>query len=116
MCFLLLSMAVVQHHGWRPSRRRCLFRTSRGNSRLRRPLTDYMPFLKIYSTCPLTAPCPYRQQRFGRLLKTLKSVDPANNADGGTPKSKATGKRAAPGKQNGTKLKNAKANTKFTEE
>jgi hypothetical protein len=64
----------------------------------------------------LTVECPYRQQRFGRLLKVLKSANPSGNTDGGTPKLNATGKRAAPGKQNGTSLKKVKAKKKHAKE
>jgi hypothetical protein len=56
-----------------------------------------------------------RQQRFGRLLKALKAADPIGSSDGGTSKTKTTGKRAAPGKQDGTTLK-TKANIKHEEE
>jgi hypothetical protein len=64
----------------------------------------------------LTAWCPSRQQRFGRLLKTLKSADPTGNSDGATSKPKTTSKRAAPGKQNGDTVKKANVNTMHAKE
>lgn len=64
----------------------------------------------------LTVPCPYRQQRFGRLLKVLKSADPDGNAGGGIPKPKLTAKRGAPRNWTGLFVKDPKANTKHTEE
>jgi hypothetical protein len=64
----------------------------------------------------LTAPCSNSQQRFGRLLKVLKSADPAGNSDGGTPKLKAASKRAAAGKRNGSQLRNAKASSKHPDD
>jgi hypothetical protein len=95
-----------------------LYRTSRGNSRILLYFCRTTRFScpQHYPKSLLTVPCPYRQQRFGRLLKVLKSADPDGNAGGGTPKPKPTAKRATPSKRSGIKLKNPKANTKHTEE
>lgn len=60
---------------------------------------------KIALRLQLTIRYWLRQQRFGRLLKNLKSAEPNGISDEKSPRPKTISKRAAPSKQNGTAVK-----------